>query len=51
VIIIPSSVEVLGKDCFSECGSLSSVIFESESKLLGIERKVLQKAGWVGKGK
>jgi hypothetical protein len=47
-IILPSSVEVLGKGCFSECGSLSSVRFESGSRLLGIEREVLRQAGWVG---
>jgi hypothetical protein len=32
-IILPSSVEVLGFGCFSSCGSLSSVIFESWSRL------------------
>jgi hypothetical protein len=36
-IILPSSVEVLGEECFSLCVSLSSVIFESVSKLSRIE--------------
>jgi hypothetical protein len=36
-ICIPSSVEKLGKDCFSLCESLSTVTFESGSKLSSIE--------------
>jgi hypothetical protein len=32
-IIIPSSVEVLGTSRFSECKSLSTIKFESESRL------------------
>jgi hypothetical protein len=32
-IIIPSSVEVLCKECFSNCQSLTSVTFEMDSKL------------------
>jgi hypothetical protein len=36
-IVIPSSIEVLCKSCFSECKSLSSIIFESGSHLQGIE--------------
>jgi hypothetical protein len=39
-IILPSSVEVLGDFCFAEYESLSSVTFESGSRLLGIERAV-----------
>jgi hypothetical protein len=50
-IIVPASVEVLGDGCFSYCRSLSSVTFESGSTLLGVEREVLQRAGWVGRGK
>jgi hypothetical protein len=33
VIIIPSSVEVLCKECFAYCWSLTSVTFEMYSKL------------------
>jgi hypothetical protein len=32
-IEIPASVEVLSKSCFSSCESLTSVTFESNSKL------------------
>jgi hypothetical protein len=45
VIILPGWIEVLGKRCFSECRSLSSVIFESGSKLLGNEKEVLHQTG------
>jgi hypothetical protein len=41
-IIVPSSVEVLGEKCFSDCGSLSSVIFESGSR----SREIRQEAFW-----
>jgi hypothetical protein len=36
-IIVPKSVEVLCKECFSNCKSLTSVIFEFDSKLQRIE--------------
>jgi hypothetical protein len=36
-VVIPSSVESLGRGCFSNCKSLSSVTFESPSKLVRIE--------------
>jgi hypothetical protein len=48
-IVIPASVEFLGESCFSFCGSLSSVTFESGSRLVGIEREVLHQAGWFGR--
>jgi hypothetical protein len=32
-IILPSSIEVLCEKCFSDCGSLSSVKFESGLRL------------------
>jgi hypothetical protein len=35
-IILPSSIEILGERCFAECRSLSSVTFESGSRLLRI---------------
>jgi hypothetical protein len=38
-IILPSSVEVLGESCFYRCGSLSSVTFESGSRLSRIESR------------
>jgi hypothetical protein len=50
-VIIPASVEVLGERCFSGCGSLSSIRFESGSRLRESGREVLQKAGWVRRGK
>jgi hypothetical protein len=34
--VIPSSVEILGSSCFQECKSLSSISFESNSRLLRI---------------
>jgi hypothetical protein len=36
-IVIPSSVEILGSSCFSRCESLSSISFESNSRLIRIE--------------
>jgi hypothetical protein len=36
-IIIPSSVEILCSSCFSQCYSLSSMSFESQSRLKRIE--------------
>jgi hypothetical protein len=39
-ICIPSSVEVLCYACFRGCDSLSSLIFESDSKLTRIEGEV-----------
>jgi hypothetical protein len=46
-MIIPASVKDLGKKCFSECGSLISVTFESGSRFQGNEREVLGQAGWI----
>jgi hypothetical protein len=37
-IIIPSSVEVVGEKCFSDCTSLSSVKFKSKSRLRQVGR-------------
>jgi hypothetical protein len=36
-IIIPRNVEILGSNCFSYCKSLSSITFESNSRLIRIE--------------
>jgi hypothetical protein len=47
-IILPTSVEVFGECCFSECRSLSSVTFESESRLLGNQMEVFGQAGYIG---
>jgi hypothetical protein len=33
IVSIPSSVEIIGSDCFSERKSLCEVVFESNSKL------------------
>jgi hypothetical protein len=37
--MLPASVEVLGEECFYECRSLSSITFESGSRLSGIEAR------------
>jgi hypothetical protein len=44
-ILIPSSVVVLGKGSFSECKSLESVTFESDSRLERIEESVFCESG------
>jgi hypothetical protein len=44
-IIIPSSVEVLCESCFFECKSLSSVTFESGSRLQCIEESTFRESG------
>jgi hypothetical protein len=46
-IVIPSSVEVLGEWCFSNCESLSSVIFESGSILSRIEEYAFYRTGLI----
>jgi hypothetical protein len=38
-ISIPASVESLGEECFSGCATLSSLTFESESKLVRIQTR------------
>jgi hypothetical protein len=38
-ISLPSSVEILSRECFSGCTSLDSLIFESGSELKRIEAK------------
>jgi hypothetical protein len=46
-IVIPASVEMLGKWCFLECGSLTSVIFESDSRLSRIEKQAFSETGLI----
>jgi hypothetical protein len=46
-LVIPSSVKSLGKGCFSWCKSLSSVTFESLSKLVRIEEFAFFQSGLV----
>jgi hypothetical protein len=41
-IVIPSSVEVVGEECFSQCGSLCSVTFQSGPRLSRIETWALR---------
>jgi hypothetical protein len=41
-IVIPRSVEILGSMCFSFCESLSSITFESNSRLKRIDARALQ---------
>jgi hypothetical protein len=36
-IHLPASVTVIGQRCFSRCGSLASITFESRSKFRGSE--------------
>jgi hypothetical protein len=38
-VCIPSRVEMLGKDCFAECESLSTVTFAAGSRLARIEEQ------------
>jgi hypothetical protein len=40
-IVIPSSVEVLGVNCFAECKSLSSITYEAGSRLREVDRMAL----------
>jgi hypothetical protein len=46
-IIVPSSVEILGERCFSLCKSLSSVAFESGSRLSRIEKEAFDQTGLI----
>jgi hypothetical protein len=46
-IIIPSLVELLAKICFSEWRSLSSVTFESSSRLSRFERNAFDGTGLI----
>jgi hypothetical protein len=46
-IILPSSIEVLDEGCFSNCRSLSSVTFESGSRLSRIEKKAFSQTGLI----
>jgi hypothetical protein len=46
-MIIPSSVEVMCGNCFSSCGSLSSLTFASGSRLSRIERGVFFYTGLI----
>jgi hypothetical protein len=46
-MILPSSVEVLGERCFSHCGSLSSITFESGSRLSRIEKWTFSQTGLI----
>jgi hypothetical protein len=36
-MVIPASVEIMGANCFAECRSLSSIIYESGSRLGELE--------------
>jgi hypothetical protein len=46
-IILPASVEVLGEECLPECSSLSSVTFESGSRLSRIESGAFTGTGLI----
>jgi hypothetical protein len=46
-IVVPASLEVLGKSCFCRCYSLSWVRFESGSKLTRIEKLAFHGSGLV----
>jgi hypothetical protein len=43
-ILIPSNVEILGSKCFSNCKSLSSITFESNSRLTQIESEAFHQS-------
>jgi hypothetical protein len=43
-IEIPRNVEILGSSCFCECKSLSSISFESNSRLLRIESNAFRES-------
>jgi hypothetical protein len=46
-IAISKSVEFIGANCFSWCGSLSSISFESGSRLSRIEESAFNKTGLI----
>jgi hypothetical protein len=48
LITIPSSVEMLDERCFFQCRLLSSVAFESGSRLSGSQEKVLTESEFRG---
>jgi hypothetical protein len=45
-IVIPSSIEVFGKSCFTQCRLLSSIAFESKSES-ELESKVSRIDNWA----
>jgi hypothetical protein len=46
-IIIPASIEFLGERCFAKCKSLSSITFESGSRLSRIEAGAFYRTGLI----
>jgi hypothetical protein len=46
-MILPASVEFLGEECFFECTSLSSITFESGSRLSRIEANAFYQTGLI----
>jgi hypothetical protein len=44
-LLFPKSVEFIGEDCFLKCGSLTSLTFESDSKLSRLETVALSETG------
>jgi hypothetical protein len=46
-IVIPSSVEIIGERCFFQCRSLTSVTFESGSRLSRIANRVFCETGLI----
>jgi hypothetical protein len=45
VVVIESRIEILGESCFSNCQSLASITFESDSKLQQIEESAFAESG------
>jgi hypothetical protein len=43
-ITIPFSIQILGPSCFSECRSLSSIVFESPSRLARVESRAFTRS-------
>jgi hypothetical protein len=46
-LVIPASIELLDEDCFLRCGSLTSLTFETGSKLSRIEKYTLQDSSLI----
>jgi hypothetical protein len=48
-VVVPASVEILGKSCFEQCHEVEMVLFENGSTLLRISRSALSHCISLGK--